>query len=69
MKPDGRTLFVGQVSAEELVQRLNVFSYWRAQPPEKGSLERLQLELDGMRTRRTDGGPLLIMEPQDSAGS
>ena len=69
LKPDGRTLFVGEVSAEELVQRLNVFSYWRAQPPEQGSLERLQLELDGMLTRRPDGGPLLIMEPQDSAGS
>jgi membrane protein DedA with SNARE-associated domain/membrane-associated phospholipid phosphatase len=69
LKPDGRTLFVGEVSAEELVQRLNVFSYWRAQPPEQGSLERLQLELDGMQTRRPDGGPLLIMGPQDSAGS
>jgi membrane protein DedA with SNARE-associated domain len=69
LKPDGRTLFVGQISAEELVQRLNVFSYWRAQPPEQGSLERLQEELDGMQTRRIDGGPLLIMEPQGSAGS
>jgi len=69
LKPDGRVLYVGQVNTEELVQRLNVFSYWRALPPVQGSLERLQAELDGLRTRRVAGGPLLIMEPQDSAGS
>lgn len=69
LKPDGRVLYVGQISAEELVQRLNVFSYWRALPPLKGSLEQLQADLDGLRTKRIDGGPLLIMEPQGSAGS
>jgi len=69
LKPDGRILYVGQINAEELVQRLNLFSYWRALPPVHGSLEQLQAELDGLRTQRTDSGPLLIMAPQDSAGS
>jgi len=69
LKPDGRILYVGQINAEELVQRLNVFSYWRALPPVHGSLEQLRAELDGLRTRRVDTGPLLIMTPQDSAGS
>jgi len=69
LKPDGRILYVGQVNTEELVQRLNVFSYWRSLPPVRGSLEQLQAELDGVRTRLVEGGPLLIMEAQDSAGS
>jgi len=69
LKPGGRILYVGQVNTEELVQRLNVFSYWRALPPVKGSVERLQAELEGLRTRRVAGGPLLIMEPQVFDGS
>jgi len=69
LKPGGRTLYVGEINSEELVQRLNVFSYWRALPPLKGSLEQLQAELDGLQTRRVGKGPLLIREPQDSAAS
>lgn len=69
LKPGGRILYVGQISTEELVQRLNVFSYWRALPPMPGSLEQLQSALDGLRTRLVAGGPLLIMATQDSAGS
>jgi len=69
LKPGGDILYVGQINSEELVHRLNVFSYWRASPPAQGSLEQLRSELDGLRTRLVDGGPLLIMEPQVSAGS
>jgi membrane protein DedA with SNARE-associated domain/membrane-associated phospholipid phosphatase len=69
LKPGGDILYVGQINSEELVHRLNVFSYWRASPPARGSLEQLQGELDGLRTRMVDGGPLLIMAPQVSAGS
>lgn len=69
LKPGGRILYVGQVNTEELVQRLNIFSYWRALPPAPGSLERLQAELEGLRTRRIADGPLLIMERQASDGS
>lgn len=69
LKPGGQILYVGQVNTEELVQRLNVFSYWRALPPMQGSLESLQTELDGLRTRQVPGGPLLIMQPQVSDGS
>jgi len=69
LKPDGRVLYVGQVNTEELVQRLNVFSYWRASPPAQGSLGQLQADLEGMRTHQVAGGPLLIMEPQVSGGS
>jgi len=69
LKPGGDILYVGQINSEELVHRLNVFSYWRASPPAQGSLAQLRSELDGLRTRLVDGGPLLIMEPQVSAGS
>ncbi len=69
LKPGGQTLYVGEISTEALVQRLKIFSYWRAMPPLKGSLEQLRHETEGLQTRQVGEGPLLIRDPQFSAGS
>jgi membrane-associated phospholipid phosphatase len=69
LKPGGQTLYVGQVSTETLVKRLKIFSYWRAMPKLKGSLEQLQNEAEGLQTRRVGESLLLIRDPQVSAGS
>ena len=69
LKPGGQTLYVGQVNTEVLVKRLRIISYWRAKPALKGSLEQLQNEAEGLQTRRVGESPLLIRDPQISAGS
>ncbi|MGA9574029.1 MAG: VTT domain-containing protein [Lysobacterales bacterium] len=65
--PGGQTVYVGEISAEALVQRLKVFSYWRAMPALKDSLEQLQTEATAFRTRKVREDLLLIMDPQVSA--
>jgi len=69
LKPGGQTLYVGQVNTEVLVKRLKIFSYWRAMPKLKGSLEQLQKEAEELQTKRVGASTLLIRDPQISAGS
>jgi len=69
LKPGGQTVFLGQVSGEVLVQRMKVFSYWRATPALKTSLEQLEAETKGLQTRTVGDGFLLIRAAQESAGS
>ncbi len=70
LKPGGQTVYLGQVNKEALVQRMKFFSYWRAQAASKHSLEQLEAETEGLQTRMTGDGFLLIRDlPQASAGS
>ena len=68
LKPGGQTVYLGQINAEALVQRLRVFSYWRSKPALKESLELLEEEVEGLQIKRVEDGLLLIRDPQVSAG-
>ena len=65
--PGGETVYLGQVSTEALVQRLKVFSYWRATPALKDSVTQLQGEAAALQTSRVSENLLLIRDPQVSA--
>ena len=69
LKPGGQTVYLGQITSEVLVQRMKLFSYWRAEPALKDSLEQLQDEAKGLQTRRVSASLLLIREPQVTTGS
>ena len=63
LKPGGQTVYLGQVDVEVLVQRLKVFSYWRAIPASEESLKLLEEEVQGLQTRRAADNLLLIRDP------
>jgi hypothetical protein len=46
LQPHGTPLYLGQVSRETLVQRLRLFSYWRAQPLDDAEFNAFR---DGLR--------------------
>jgi hypothetical protein len=69
LKPGGQTVYVGQINSEVLVQRLKVFSYWRAMPALKGSLDELEKEAEALQTKRASADLMLIADPQISVGS
>jgi len=69
LKTNGQTVYLGLFSGEVLVQRMKFFSYWRARPVLKESLEQLEKELEGLQIKRTGEELLLIREPQVSTGS
>ena len=69
LTPGGQTVYLGQINDEILVQRMKVFSFWRAVPAQKVDLEQLEKEIEGLQTRKVGDGFLLIKEPQVSAGS
>jgi membrane protein DedA with SNARE-associated domain len=64
LKPGDQTVYVGQINSEVLVQRMKVFSYWRAMPALEGSLDQLEKEVEGLQTKRAAESLLLIREPQ-----
>lgn len=59
LEPSGEAVYLGQVAAEVLVQRMRVFSYWSAKPVSRASLEQLATELSGLETRW--GKPSLLL--------
>lgn len=60
LMPGGQVLYLGQLSEEELVQRLGLFSYWRARPMRE-ELQQLLLEaLGSLEQKRVAGGLLLV---------
>ena len=69
LKPDGKTVYLGQIDTEVLVQRVKFFSYWRAMPGVVGGLENLKKELEGLLVRQVSDEILLIKDPQPSSGS
>ncbi|MDX2418320.1 MAG: LssY C-terminal domain-containing protein, partial [Xanthomonadales bacterium] len=66
LKPGGQTVYLGQINAEALVQRLGVFSYWRSIPALKESLKLLEEEVEGLQIKRVEDGLLLIRDLQVS---
>jgi len=60
LQPSGQTVYLGQVAAEVLVQRLKFFSYWSAVPAPQASLKQLAEEVAGMQTRWGSESFLLI---------
>lgn len=60
LQPGDRALYLGQVAGEELVQRLSLFSYWRAMPFEPAALEPVQDSLAALEQQIVADGLLLI---------
>ena len=69
LNPGGKTVYLGQLNGELLVERMKFFSYWQAQPVSKETLDYLEQELGGLQIKRVADGLLLIRDPQASAGS
>ena len=69
LESNGQALYLGQFKGEELVQRVKVFSYWRARTVPEESLEQLERELEGLHVKKVSEALLLIRDPQVSAGS
>jgi hypothetical protein len=66
LQPGDQVLYLGQLSREELVQRLRLFSYWRAQPVEQVVLQQLVQELPAIDDRFAHH-QLVLMRPAGSA--
>jgi hypothetical protein len=58
--PGEQVLYLGQLSEEELVQRLNLFSYWRATPMSEAFERRVLGALESLELKRVEDGLLLI---------
>jgi hypothetical protein len=58
--PGGQVLYLGQLSEEELVQRLGLFSYWRARPMREELQQPLLEALGSLEQKRVAGGLLLV---------
>jgi len=69
LKPGGQPVYLGQIANEVLVQRMKLFSYWRALPDSQELLEQLKVELAGLEIIWGDDSILIIREIQESPGS
>ena len=63
LTPGGLPVYLGQIHDEILVQRMKVFSYWRAVRAPEARLEQLKKETGNLQTRNVGDGLLLIREP------
>ncbi len=63
LRPNGRVVYVGQITRETLVQKLGLFSYWSVIPAVPEALSQLLLETSILQVRRVGEGMLLIREP------
>ena len=62
LSPGNQTLYLAQLSEEQLVQRLGLFSYWRAVPLSNPQLEPLREVLQSLDQKMVDSGLLLLRE-------
>jgi membrane protein DedA with SNARE-associated domain len=62
ISPDGQTIYLAQLVEEQLVQRLHVFSYWSALPPQTGDLERAREILEPLVQKQVSEGLWLMAE-------
>jgi membrane protein DedA with SNARE-associated domain/membrane-associated phospholipid phosphatase len=69
LKPSGQVVYLGQISGEVLVQRMKVFSYWRAIPATHENLEQLTVEAADLQVIKVGESFLLLRNPQASASS
>lgn len=63
LKATGQAVYLGQIATEVLIQRMKVFSYWRAKTATQASLEQLAEEAADMQIRWGSESMLLIREP------
>jgi membrane-associated phospholipid phosphatase len=72
LEPTGRTVYLGQIAEELLIQRMKVFSYWSAIPASQASLKRLAGEVGDLQVRWGSDSLLLIRDsrvPGSGTGS
>ena len=62
LAPGEQVVYLGQVAEETLVQRLGLFSYWRATRPQPARLQGLLQALAPLEQQATAEGPVLIRE-------
>ena len=62
LQPGGQAVYLGQIANEVLVQRMRLFSYWRALPTSQDLLNQFASELEGLQVARGDDSLLLIRE-------
>lgn len=62
LEPGGEKIYLGQVSEEELVQRLRFFSYWRSVPYTDGELRDMADSFRQLEVRDTGQDVLLVRE-------
>ena len=61
----GEAVYLGQIAAELMVQRMGLFSYWSAIPATQQSLQQFQTETAGLQSRRVNDSLLLIRVIRD----
>jgi hypothetical protein len=62
LMPAGQVLYFGQLSEEELVQSLRLFSYWRSAPINPSERARVLEALQGLDQKLVNGELLLIRD-------
>jgi hypothetical protein len=67
LRPDGRAVYVGQATEQELVRRLRALSYSRSIPAEPASLDALFRNLGSFETQRVRERLLLVRPARDQA--
>ncbi len=65
LTPGGQTLYLAQLMEEELIQRLGLFSYWRALPPRQQDLAHIRLILSTLRQKNVAPGYWLLADASD----
>ena len=60
LQPGGQPLYLGQLSEEVLVQRLGLFSYWKAAPLDDALKREVRRALDSLEQKETSEGLLLV---------
>ena len=63
LAPEGTVVYLGQWVEETLVQRLGLFSYWRATPLDPVRVQRVLQALAPLDWKRVDHGLVLVREP------
>lgn len=60
--PGGQTLYLAQFSEEQLIQRLDFFSYWRSAPLDLNGMKSIREALRDVAQKTVDGDFLLIRD-------
>jgi hypothetical protein len=62
LEPEKQALYLAQVSEEQLVQRLGLFSFWRSAPFDLGGMQPLREELGELEEKIVGDNLLLLRE-------
>ena len=66
LEPGNQALYLAQISEEQLVQRLGLFSYWRSAPFDLEDLQPIRVVLAAMEQKTVEPGLLLVREAPQS---